>query len=146
MKLGKSLIVCVLSLVLLVMMASMAQAGYWQLRGTKGLKQQSLPYGPWVTKYEISGNSAVLYSYYTGQGLQAKLQFSWSGLPEKLFPGQTFTFTAEGREISRNYGWFDNYRLVIQPTGAAMEIVGGAGWRTSAFYIGGYTKEARGGY
>lgn len=104
--------------------AATAEAGYWQLVKTTGKKDRSDPpiVGTgWQNKYQINGNTLMFYSY-THEGLQKQLQYSWSGVPDRLFPGKTATMTVEGKAVRREPRWQNSNDLQVVFSGGFIRL------------------------
>lgn len=92
------------TILLVVLMATGARAGYWKFTGVHGTANQSNPNG--LVKADFSRNS-LIYKDSSAKGeLLKHLQYTWSGLPDKIYPGKKYVLTAEGKSIARTGSWY----------------------------------------
>ncbi len=93
-------------------------AGYWWLTGTAGDTVFANPGPEWSSKADYSApHSASFYSYLKGE-LIHQSNFTWTQLPEIIYPGQVFPLTAQGKVVFHKDPWFVSGGLLMQFFGA----------------------------
>lgn len=89
------------TVLLVISVSSAAWAGYWKFTGIQGIAHQVTPNGG--AKAVFKSNSATYYHYNTDANmkLERQLVYTWSALPDKIYPGRKYTLSAEGKAIVR---------------------------------------------
>ncbi|TAN43817.1 MAG: hypothetical protein EPN22_09075 [Nitrospirae bacterium] len=92
--------------------------GYWRLTGTSGDTGFVKPGPEWSSKEDLSTpGSATYYSYLKGE-LIHQSNFTWTELPEIVYPGLVFPLTAQGKVVFHKDPWSVSGGLTIQFYGA----------------------------
>jgi hypothetical protein len=86
---------------LFLVVISDANAGYWKFIGVQGIANPSSSDGTATATF--SGNS-VLWIEQPHKDFYRHQQYSWSGFPDKIFPGRKVQISAEGKLIKKA-GW-----------------------------------------
>lgn len=94
------------------------EAGYWKLTGSEGSTGFSVPGPEWTSKEAFSASGGATWSNYLNGKLIHQSNFTWTQLPEKVFPGEIFPFTATGKVIFHQDPWNVSGGLTIQFYGA----------------------------
>ena len=93
--------------------------GYWQRVGTAGTKAYTTPAGrDWVYKEDFSAPGGATCSSSLKGELIHKAAFTWTAIPEKVFPGQVFPLTVSGKVDFHKPPWFTNDSVTVQFYGA----------------------------
>ena len=92
--------------------------GYWKFKGTGGTTEFSVKEGGWLSREDfIVAGSATFYSTLKEELIHQAI-YTWTPPVDKIYPGEVFPFTAQGKVVSHTEPWFTSSSMTMQFYGA----------------------------